>query len=478
MKDADRPEATREPIGWGGTGILLGTVLSVLCFCVATWSHLQVRGSFNRASEQQRYFRDLQQLFSHIQDAETGSRGFALTGVDIYLSPFKEALLQVGPLLDALKAGISGEAQKESLDEMTGLWQRRLDTASEVIAVRREKGLDAAADFAIEGEGKRIMDGIRALFDVVAERQRAIISDELALTERFANLTIGSMAAGSIAGLLTGALLLGRLRRENRERRLLLLETVARGRQLEETNEALSRANQELQHFAYVASHDLQEPLRSVAGYVQLLERRYAGQLDEKALGYIHKSVAAAQRMQQLIEGLLAYTRVGTHGDPFQMVSVDKLLQDVSGNLAASLEETGARLTCQTLPEVWGDRLQLSQLFQNLIGNALKFRREEAVEVRISALREAALPGTGPGYWRFTVRDNGIGIDPEYAGRIFKVFQRLHTRQEYPGTGVGLAICKRIVERHGGRIWFDSEPGAGTAFHFTLPAGSSTPKEA
>ncbi len=224
----------------------------------------------------------------------------------------------------------------------------------------------------------------------------------------------------------------------------------------------LERSNRELEQFAYVASHDLQEPLRMVASYVQLLERKYRGRLDEAADKYINFAVDGALRMQKLIEGLLAYSRIGRRSSAFKPVDTGAVFDGDVANMRSAIREKGAEVTRETLPVVLGDETQLLQLFQNLIANALKFTRTEAPP-RIHA---SALPIEGG--WLFSFRDNGIGIDPQYFERIFQIFQRLHTRAEYPGTGIGLALAKRIVERHQGRIWVESVPGQGSTFFFSI----------
>jgi PAS domain S-box-containing protein len=231
---------------------------------------------------------------------------------------------------------------------------------------------------------------------------------------------------------------------------------------LEEKTEELARSNRDLEAFAYVASHDLQEPLRMVTSYVQLLAKRYKGKLDSDADDFINFAVDGAMRMWNLINDLLAYSRVGTRGHPFEPINCETILQQALDNLKVTMEESGAVVTHDSLPTVTADGSQLGQLFQNLIGNAIKFRGNERPRIHVSANRN----GNG---WTFSVRDNGIGIAPEYRERIFIIFQRLHGRQQYPGTGIGLAICKKIVERHGGRIWVESTPEKGATFYFTLP---------
>ena len=243
---------------------------------------------------------------------------------------------------------------------------------------------------------------------------------------------------------------------------------------LEKTAAELARSNKELEQFAYVASHDLQEPLRMITSYTQLIAKRYKDQLDTDAKEFMHFAVDGAMRMQKLIQGLLEYSRVGTRGKPFAQTPCEEILEAALSNLKLAIEETGATVTHDPLPEVMSDPVQLTQLFQNLIGNALKFRGPDAPKIHLGVERkartDAASLNVPPYEWIFCVRDNGIGIEPQYFERIFVIFQRLHTQDKYPGTGIGLAICKKIVERHGGRIWLESKPGEGTSFYFALPA--------
>lgn len=235
---------------------------------------------------------------------------------------------------------------------------------------------------------------------------------------------------------------------------------------IQRVTEDLRRSNAELEQFAYVASHDLQEPLRMVSSYVQLLGKRYQGKLDRDADEFIAYAVDGAKRMQNLINDLLAYSRVGTRGEDFSPVSTECLFEEAIANLQFAIEDSRATITHDPLPVVRGDSVQLVQVIQNLLGNAIKFRGDEPPCIHVGVQK-------AEGEWIFSVRDNGIGIDPKFADRIFIIFQRLNDRTVYPGTGIGLAICKRIVLRHGGRIWVESALGRGSTFYFTLPLSAA-----
>jgi light-regulated signal transduction histidine kinase (bacteriophytochrome) len=260
-----------------------------------------------------------------------------------------------------------------------------------------------------------------------------------------------------------------RLGRERRAR--LAAEAIAEKvtRQLYDTVQELQRSNQELEQFAYVASHDLQEPLRMISSYTQLLARRYKGRLDDDADEFIGFAVDGATRMQALIGDLLTYSRVGRAAAEPQFVAGHSVVERALSNLQVAIETKQATIEVGSLPAVVGDPGQLIQLFQNLIGNAIKFTAEDAPHVEIGGAEHA------DGECLLWVRDNGIGIDPQFHDRIFAIFQRLHARSEYEGTGIGLAICKKIVERHGGRIWVESAVGEGTTFKFTLRSPTETP---
>jgi len=235
--------------------------------------------------------------------------------------------------------------------------------------------------------------------------------------------------------------------------------------ELASTNQVLERSNIELQQFAYIASHDLQSPLRSISGFVQLLKSEYEGKLDQQADDWIRRTVQAIGQMQTMIRDVLAYSRVDSRSRPFEPTAFLDVFNDAVALLESSIRDAGGQVVCGELPVVMGDRSQLVQLMQNLIGNGLKYHGDKSPSVHVSAKRNGS-------EWTVSVRDNGIGIDPKYHERIFEIFKRLHDQTEYPGTGIGLAVCRRVVTRHGGRIWLESEAGQGSVFHFTLPEGA------
>jgi signal transduction histidine kinase len=289
-------------------------------------------------------------------------------------------------------------------------------------------------------------EGIVSYLGVPLLIKAAVIGDLVLLTRRdhvFSadEINFLSTLAGQAAGAIHNSLLYEQTRRQAQE---------------------LTRSNAELEQFAYVASHDLQEPLRMITGYTNLLAKRYAAKLDDDAREFMAFAVNGAKRMHVLINDLLSYSRVGTTAKPLAATDCEEVFARTLASLQVAIDESGAVIGKDDLPMVLADESQLGQLFQNLLSNAIKYRGESRPEIHVGCKREA-------GHWQFSVKDNGIGIDPQYSERIFVIFQRLHTRDEYSGTGIGLAICKKIVERHGGKIWVESALGQGTTCYFTLP---------
>ncbi len=301
-----------------------------------------------------------------------------------------------------------------------------------------------------ELEGKTVWEALpEGVADVVADQYRATLAGEEIVAEMpfrdrvlyTQNVPVRNEAGDIVAGMV------------------ITLDITERKR----TEEELERSNQDLEQFAYVASHDLREPLRMVTSYCQLLQRRYQGKLDADADEFIHYAVDGAQRMQVLIDDLLAFSRAGRAEEGFHLVACDQVLEQVLFDLQLAIDDAGAQVLVEPLPVVEGDPGQLAQVFRNLIGNAIKFRGDRPPRVAVCAHRDGDV-------WIISVADNGIGIDPDHQERVFEVFQRLHGRGEYPGTGIGLAIAKRVLESHGGAIELESEPGRGSTFYLSLPA--------
>jgi signal transduction histidine kinase len=325
---------------------------------------------------------------------------------------------------------------------------------------KRVFGIAAIISLLAAGLGWLSANTVTTPLRQLVDATEAIDSDKL-------DIRLDTSGRGEVAELATAFdRMIKRLAQTLVSRDDLLVE-VAERKKAEKTiaraKAELERSNDELQQFAYVASHDLQEPLRMISSYTQLLAERYEDHLDDKAKMYIHYAVDGAARMQRLIQDLLAYSRVNTHRGEIQGIDGHQALGTALVNLQSAITEKGALITNGKLPWVNADPTQLVQLFQNLLSNGLKFCCEKTPRLHVSAVKNGD-------DWCFSVEDNGIGIDPRYHKRIFDIFQRLHTREEYPGTGIGLSLCKRIIRRHGGRIWFESEPGKGTTFYFTLKA--------
>ena len=473
-------------------------------------------------------------LLRAYSDQETGLRGFLLAdGREAFLEPYvsgrsteREAAADTARLLEG-DPGLL--AQLAAVQAAAREWHRQVA----VPAIRQARSADGVsrATLADVEQGKELFDRIReeltTLQEPVLARRDAANDDlddaqrqlQVVLTAALVGLVLiaaatwqalrrwvtdplarlGAAADRVEAGELSHAIEveqapteIATLAAQVEGMRIRILQEFALAEQsrqealqarelIEEQAEDLRRSNAELEQFAYVASHDLQEPLRKVASFCQLIERRYKGQLDERGEQYIEFAVDGAKRMQQLINDLLAFSRVGRSGADLEPVDLEHVLAQALRQLAALIEETDAEVTHDPLPTVRGDASLLVQLLQNLVGNGLKFRSEEAPRVHIGARRVSG-EEADDGVWEFTCSDNGIGIDPQYEDKIFVIFQRLHGRDSYGGTGIGLAMCKKIVEHHGGRLWLDPErpgtDGTGATFRWTLPVSEDQPADA
>jgi signal transduction histidine kinase len=455
-------------------------------------------------------------VYFQLVDAETAVRGYALTGDDVTLEPWNRSIASstsFASVADDL-AKVSGDASLGEVARAADAAARRWENefARPLIAQVASQGRESVTTDQVES-GKGLFDDARAaaneyLAQLKDARQSA--TSELHLWTRVASAIVAVLV---LAAVVVGAVLWVALKRwvlEPLDRLALDAQQVADGDlahpvvptgpgeiralgtdvermrgtlhaqvrlveasraeieaahdRLADQAEELRRSNRDLEQFAYVASHDLQEPLRKVASFTQLLSKRYGDQLDERGQQYVAFAVDGAKRMQRLIQDLLGFSRVGRVGGEVTEVDLEQSLARALDNLEESITEAGAVVTHDALPTVRGEAALLDQLFQNLVGNAVKFRDPtRAPRVHLTARRVADS-------WELECRDNGIGIDPQYAERVFVIFQRLHPKDVYEGTGIGLALCKKIIEFHGGRIWIADEPGDGASIRWTLPA--------
>ncbi|MFE8005918.1 ATP-binding protein [Streptomyces sp. NPDC057418] len=453
------------------------------------------------------------QLQNSLLDQETGVRGFALTGDGSFLEPYEAGMRAERLMLDRVRA-LVGDEQPFAADldriERTALEWRRLRAEPLIASVRRDG--PAGESSAPIRRSKSEFDTLRRLYavqqghlDTARDQARAELDHARTTRDR----VLVALVIGFVLAVMSLSLLLHRVvgrplkalttssdnvragafgsridvrgpsdvravaaAVEDMRRRLVaeLAESQERETLLAEQTGELRRSNSELEQFAYVASHDLQEPLRKVASFCQLLEKRYGKELDERGKQYIDFAVDGAKRMQVLINDLLTFSRVGRVHESWKPVDLEYSLDRALANLALIIEESGATVVREDpLPELLGDATSLAMVWQNLIGNAVKFRRPDVpCRITVGCVREDE-------DWHLTVADNGIGIAPEFSEKVFVIFQRLHARDEYEGTGIGLSLCRKIVEFHGGRIWLDPEPGEGTLIHFTLPVLTDAP---
>ncbi len=462
----------------------------VLMLGITVWTGVRLAQSFQGREVERIYFNHLDTLQTALLNVETGIRGYALSQDKGYLEPYTQGNEDVNLSLAQLGTDTVFRAEVKPLEDEVRTFVQNWAVRS--IAVIERRGFDSSGQLAVISEGKTLLDTLRARLKNIfasSEQRRATLRLEngqltqlvvvlplvvlvLALIgffflrlglmrfvlEPLENLRVAtaSLAAGEVAV---------RVHIQSDDELGELARTLNRSAEiLKERNADLQRSNHELEQFAYVASHDLQEPLRMVSSYTQLLKKRYAGQLDAKADQYIEFAVDGANRMQRLIQDLLAFSRVGTHPLELRDLDLNSVLAEVKQNLKLALEDSGGEIIAQNLPHVCADRDQVSRVLQNLVGNGLKFRREGVGPV-VQILARAA-----GSMWEISVKDNGISIEPGYFERIFIIFQRLHTKEQYSGSGIGLAIVKKIIERHGGKLWVESSSGEGSTFHFTLPA--------
>lgn len=415
---------------------------------------------------------ELERLLSALQDIETGYHGFVITADDAFLEPntagireSHERLARAGELTK------ESPSQQQRLRELNTLINRKIAFSGEVIGARRTQGFDAAQRLVAAGEGRRVMDVIRAVIEqlrVEEAGQMAVHRAEASARNR-GIAYLAALAAVLLAGTVATFLVFAR---RDIAQRHAITEALRRSEAtLRLSAEELARSNRDLQDFAMIASHDLQEPLRKVQMFGDRLRDETGRSLSPNALDYLRRMQNAADRGQTLIQGLLAYSRVTTKAQAPVPVRLSEVAREVVDDLEARLAQVHGEVLIRELPTVEADPLQMRQLFQNLIGNALKFHRPgNTPRIELSARPARSTNGHAPETWEIAVADNGIGFDEKYLDRIFKLFQRLHERRVYDGAGMGLAICRRIVERHGGMITARSTPGEGSTFLVSMPS--------
>ncbi|MEU7768431.1 CHASE3 domain-containing protein [Nocardia sp. NPDC049190] len=494
-------------------------VAMVLVVIIGAAAGAQVIAQTNRVTDRlldqsQPAAAEAYRLQSALVNQETGLRGYAITADPQFLQPYSEGRRDEEQSVARLRGLLAGrQPLLDELDEVQRSAQRWRTDYAEPLASALTAGPTRGIDAAVAARGKPLFDELRARFDTQNRNLAATVDHdrgELAHTRAVRDAVLAGMIA---VFLLTGVLLTVLVRRlvarplsyltdaslrvaggdfdhhidahgpadlatvanavESMRRRIVAELASSRAQEsalvqqkadLDNQAEELRRSNAELEQFAYVASHDLQEPLRKVASFCQLLEKRYGAQLDERGKQYIDFAVDGAKRMQTLINDLLTFSRVGRVTDRDEPTRLDHTLGKAMANLSASIDDSGASIEQPAeLPEISGDPTLLTMLWQNLIANAIKFRKPD----HAPAVRIMCEPDDNAG-WLISVSDNGIGIAPEFAEKVFVIFQRLHHRDEYSGTGIGLAVCKKIVEYHGGRIWIDTAYTEGTRFCFTL----------
>ncbi|MBC7999198.1 MAG: CHASE3 domain-containing protein, partial [Leptolyngbya sp.] len=433
--------------------LLIITVLIVGMAAVSAFLFYKMKDSEQWIVHTQEILYTQSEVYSNLQDMNLASRGYALTGEAVLLEAYKDGKSKLPGNMTRLKELTQDNAKQQEEIEILNQCASRFEKMTTQLIETRSAAL-------VPGQ-KKEMDGIRqSLASIASEEKRLLI---LRSQQSNLNYTLGwcALAFQAILGIGLLGLASRTIKQYTAENRKQLdeLESEIEGRK--KTEKALGISNSDLQQFAYVASHDLQEPLRTVISFCDLLAKKSRDTLDDDSAKYLEIILENSARMQQLIKDLLLFARLQSQGNPLSPVDMQICLNQAVKALDTAILEADARITYDELPTVIGDATQLSLLFQNLIANAIKFRRDESPQIHIGASQEGE-------EWRISCTDNGIGMKMEYAERIFVIFQRLHSRSKFDGTGIGLAVCKRIVERHGGNITVNSSPGKGSTFAFTL----------
>lgn len=479
---------TPHPHRHGIAGIALPLAFFTLFFLlnavVGYFSIRNVEEDQLRVTESLDHINRIQRVHIEILRAETGQRGYLLTALDSYAAPYEAALEVLDRRLAELLQARFDERQRENLYELQVLVGEKLNEMRNSVAALRDNQETEAIQLLFSHRGRNIMSEISAVLGRMTDYENAQLAQRLEDARGSRGTSFYVILLANLVGLVmvfvAVSLVRKYLRKEEEFARTLQEANDNLEAKVEERTAALShysnelkRSNRELQDFAFVASHDLQEPLRKIRAFGDRLQHNFAEQLGDTGADYVDRMQNASMRMSALISDLLSFSRITTKAEPFVAISLQEVVDEVLEDLEIAIEEAGAEVSVGALPEIEADRFQMKQLFQNLLGNAIKFRHPElAPRIRIQAHveeRDSDTNTRGAQWVRIEVDDNGIGFDEKFAARIFTPFQRLHARTEYEGTGIGLAVCRRIVERHGGSIEAHSTAGSGSRFVIHLP---------
>ncbi|UTF59768.1 CHASE3 domain-containing protein [Gilvimarinus sp. DA14] len=430
----------------------------------------------------------IKDLKTELVNAESGQRGYLLTGDGQYLEPYHDALAKLDHLLATLAESTTEiEEQRVRFQAIQELVRAKIDEMQEVVALMHSNRRAEAVSLVRTDRGIALMRETSELISQMESDERALLYRNRMVAREDREFILNVLIANNTIGLLLALGVFIAVFRHNKKITTLYERIEQANNELEDKveertlalqqySEELQRSNRELEEFAFVASHDLQEPLRKIRAFGDRLRQKYSSELGERGADYVERMHAASERMSQLIDDLLSFSRVSTRQQPFEVVDLNKVVAQVRDDLEYAIEDANATLEVAELPTLDADASQLGQVFMNLIGNSIKFRREgvaPVIRVEASTGEEFALEGDhlydGVSWCRLRFSDNGIGFDEQYAEKVFNLFQRLHGRDEYSGTGIGLALCRKIIERHGGKIEAKSQPGEGSEFIIHIP---------